>query len=295
MIISKICATPPAQSRNFDRRDFARWQKNGPLIFPPLNYSSSMRILFALSLLLVAWLPATAAEPVTVQEAIKLLSREQARNLVRIEAREGTPAPDRWYIQVYDPTAENGLREFVVFEKAIVAKRTLSQFLDGVKPEDVVGAKLVRVDSDDLIKIIQKYVEANNLNVTKINYTMAREATNPAPVWEISCFDDSDKKLGELVINARNANVLSHDGFDVVPGATASKPAVTSTPPQEEKPPERVEKPAVAIRTATAVRPDPSPATEPGSTPKPRAPGGFFHRIFSGKSTPTPAPPPSNP
>ncbi len=258
-----------------------------------------MRMLFALLLLPGAWLPAAAVPAISVQGAIKLLPKDQGKNLIRIEARDGSPAPERWYIQVYDPTAENGLRELVVFENAIVASRPLSQFLDGAKPGDVVGAKLVKIDSDELIKLVEKYVEANNLNVTKINYTMLREATNPAPVWKISCFDDADKKLGEIVINARNANVISHDGFDVAPGAAAAKPSATPAPvaasspspsPQEGQPAEPAVKPAVAVRPATAVKPDPVPVAA-SPTPKP----GLFHRMFGGKSTPTPASTAENP
>ena len=248
-----------------------------------------MRILLAFTLLLSSWLTVAGAPAVTIQNALKLLPKDQAKNLVRIEAREGDPLPERWYIQVYDANEENGLHEFVISGKEIVASRSLSQFLTGAKVADVVGAKLVKVDSDDLLKVVQQYVEANHLNVTKINYTMLREATNPAPVWKMSCFDESDIKVGELVVNARNANVVSHEGFATVPGALAAKPSATVKPsvPPDGQP---TVKPAVPVRAAVAVKPSASPAAA-GASPSPKRP--LFQRMFGGKKPdqPTPAQP----
>ncbi len=202
---------------------------------------------------------------------------------MRIEAREGDPLPECWYIQVYDPESENGLREYVVSGKGITATRNISQFLTGAQVTDVVGSKMVKVDSDDLLKITQQYVEANHLTVAKINYTMLREAINPAPVWKLACFDESGKKLAEVVINARNANVASHDGFVNVPGA-ASADAKPSASPQAQV----GAKPAVAVRSATAVAKGSPPPTASAS-PQKRAP--LFQRMFGGKKDqPTPVP-----
>ncbi|MGB8353684.1 MAG: hypothetical protein WCD79_07350 [Chthoniobacteraceae bacterium] len=240
-----------------------------------------MRILFVILLLLVSWSRAFAAPAVTVLNALKLLPKDQVKNLVRIEAREGDPLPECWYIQVYDPQSENGLREYVVSGKGITATRNLSQFLSGAKPEDVVGSRMVKVDSDDLLKITQQYVEANHLTVAKINYTMLREAINPAPVWKLACFDESGKKLAEVVINARNANVVSHDGFVNVPSATEVKPPASSQGQTGVKP-------ATAVRPATAVAKG-SPPPAASSSPQKRAP--LFQRMFGGKKDqPTPVP-----
>ena len=260
-----------------------------------------MRMLFALLLLLGSWLSATGAPAITVQNAIKLLSKDQARNIVRIEARDGTPAPERWYFQIYDPASENGLREIVVWQKTIVASRTLSQFLDGAKPEDVVGAKLVRIDSDDLIKIAQEYVEANSLDVTRINYTMFKDATSTSPVWKLSCLDDSGRKLAEIVINARNASVVSHDGFELSPGETV-RPAIPVAPaasPQPAKPDVKTPDTVAAADTSPSPSPVASSAPSPRLNPSPGASAsptttpkrGLFQKIFGGgRPTPTPTP-----
>ena len=237
-----------------------------------------MRILFAILFVLASLPPAMAEPAVTVLNALKLLPKDQVKNLVRIEAREGDPAPEQWYIQVYDPQSENGLREYAVGAKGITATRNLSQFLSGAQAGDVVGSKLVKVDSDDLLKLTQQYVEANHLTVTKINYTLLKEATNPVPVWKLACFDDADKKLAELVINARNATVVSHDGFDKVPVGGDAKPAAS---PQAQP----ASKPAGTARPASAVaKGSASPAAS--ASPQKRAP--LFQRMFGGKPTPAP-------
>ncbi len=265
-----------------------------------------MRHLIAFILLLGAGLPAGAA-PISVQNALKAVPKEQAKGLVRIEARDGTPLPERWYIQVYDASQEKGLLEFVVSEKGVVASRPLSQFLGSATADDVVAIRVVKIDTDDLIKLAQQYAEANRFNVAKINYTLARDpnpppnpnGATPVPLWTLSCYDDAGKKLGELVINSRNANIISHAGFDLVPGQPSAKPAVAATPaapvapgatpaPASAPAGEPVVKPATAVvKPATAATPPPAAAAAP--TPKPR--GGLF-RMFQGKPKATPTPPP---
>lgn len=293
-----------------------------------------MRMPAAILLLLAPWLSAAGAPPrvenLTVQGALKLLSKEQAKNLVGIEARDGTPAPDRWYFQVYDPSSENGLREIVVWHKTVLVSRTISQFLEGAKPEDVIGAKLVRIDSDELIRIVQQYAEANNLEaVATINYSLFRQEGNPSPFWKLSCFDDSGKKLAEIIINARNASVVSHQGFNLVPGE-AAKPAIpvsaapaSSLPtpqpaPLAGAPPVAIaaDSPspspeaaaagsspapaAVAVDTpgpdssATPAPASPTPSPSPSPSPTPTPKRGFFQRIFGGGAKSTPASTPRN-
>lgn len=293
-------------------RQFA--QKNGAFIFQPVTYFAFMRILLVLMFLAGPWLSAGAAPattPVTVQGALKLLTKDEAKNLVRIEAREGNPAPERWYFQVYDPASANGLREIVVWQKTIVASRALSQFLEEAKPEDVVGARMLRIDSDDLIKITQQYVEANNIDVAKINYTMFRDAS-ATPVWKLACLDEAGKKVAEIVVNARTAAVISHEGFQRIPGqapgpaATPAPIAPASTPQPAATPPAAVavETPAPVPTAAPVMTPVSTPAEEgvdspsptpvvvarasPVATPTPKR--GLLQRIFGGGKPATPKP-----
>ena len=50
----------------------------------------------------------------TALEALKLLPKDARKLVARIEAREGSPNPERWHILVSDKTAENGVKEFVI-------------------------------------------------------------------------------------------------------------------------------------------------------------------------------------
>ena len=47
----------------------------------------------------------------TALDALKLLPKDAAKRLARIEAREGTPSPERWYLLVHDPAEQRGVRE----------------------------------------------------------------------------------------------------------------------------------------------------------------------------------------
>ena len=64
-----------------------------------------MRGFFQIAAALI-FLPAAYAE--TAFDAIKELPKDQAARIARIEGRDGTPDPDRWYILTQDPKADNG-------------------------------------------------------------------------------------------------------------------------------------------------------------------------------------------
>ena len=55
-----------------------------------------------------------ANDPTTALDAIKLLPKTEAKKIARIEARDGTPAPDRWYVIAFDEKSESGVREYAV-------------------------------------------------------------------------------------------------------------------------------------------------------------------------------------
>lgn len=249
---------------------FCRGSKNETLIFRALRYLAPVQVLFAFILMLGPAMAAAGPPPVTIRNALKLLPEDQAENIVRIEAREGNPAPERWYVLTYDAAVENGLREFVVSGNEIAVSRSLSQFLQSAAPEDVVGGALVKVDSDELANLVLQYGEANHLPVVKINYTMLREAGNPEPVWKLSCLDESGKKIAGLVVNAGNGSVVSHDGFAALPAA-----GVKSSPSPRAQPTAKAANPA---RRRTAVKASPSSS----AAAKPRE--GLFQRLFDGKS-----------
>jgi hypothetical protein len=187
-----------------------------------------MRLAIYLGIAL-AVVPALHAE--TALDAIKLLPKDQAARIARIEGRDGAPDPDRWYILTQDPAAENGLHEYVVSDGKIVASRSLSQFAEALTPADVVGAAPVKIDSDAMAKLARHYADANGSAVSTLNYELKRAGPGGAPAWTVSCVDSTGTTVGELVVAASAGTVVSHDGFTVVPEAEAT-PA--DTPEKEE-------------------------------------------------------------
>ncbi len=182
-----------------------------------------MRLLIALCLP-AAMASLHAAEP-TALEALKIIPKEKAARLARIEARDGTPNPERWYLIVQDPDERNGLREFVVANNEVVASRTISQFADTLKPEDVIGGAGVKVDSDRLARLAREYARANDKSISKMNYELKKEGQDAVPIWKVSCFNENNQGVGELSVTAGKGNVIAHDGFAVSPEtAVAKKP-----------------------------------------------------------------------
>jgi hypothetical protein len=167
--------------------------------------------------------------------AIKQLPRGEAKKIARIEARDGTPTPERWHILVNDPKDENGLHEYVVSGGEVVASRNLSQFAESLKPTDVIGSSNVKVDSDKLSNLAQQYAVANNVAIAKLNYSLSKQGADAAPLWTVTCLDEAGRQLGQIVVSAGKGVVVSHDGFTADPGANAEKLDTESTADSDEK------------------------------------------------------------
>lgn len=224
-----------------------------------------MRFPLLFSLVLAGSGASLFAAETSALTALKLLPRDKAAKLARIEARDGTPEPDRWYLLVQDPAEENGLHEFVIAGKEIVASRAISQFADALKPEDVIGTAAVKIDSDRAAKLARQYAEANNVSISKMNYELKKEGADAAPVWKISCLDETGNKVGEITVTAGKGNVISHEGFAVAP-TPAPAPASKSVAATKKKPAPKFDVYAdsqVAPGTgAPAAAPAPQPAAD---------------------------------
>jgi hypothetical protein len=174
----------------------------------------------SLALLASVALGMAAGDPATsVLNAIKQLPKGEAKKIAVIEARDGTPYPERWHILVNDPKDENGLHEYVVAGGEVVASRNISQFAESLKPTDVVGAASVRVDSDKLANLATLFAQANSVNIASINYSLKKEGTDAVPLWNVTCLDEAGKELGHIVVSAGKGTIVSHEGFTAEPGA----------------------------------------------------------------------------
>jgi len=164
----------------------------------------------------------------TALDAIRELPKDQALRIARIEARDGTPAPDRWYILTHDPAAESGVHEFVVSKGEVVASRGVSQFAESLTADEILAPSPLNIDSDTAAKLARAYAEANGAAITTINYELKKDAPDAAPAWTISCLDDKGNKVGVLVLTAGSGAILSHTGF-------AREPDPAATPKSREK------------------------------------------------------------
>ena len=165
----------------------------------------------------------------TALDALRLLPKDAAKRLARIEAREGAPVPERWYLLVQDPDAARGLREFAVAGGRIAANRTLSQFANSLEPADVVGADSVKCDSDQVARLAALFAQANGARVGSILYELAKDPATNAPLWRATILDPAGDQLGVLVITAAKGAVVSHQGFEKEPAPGISTPAKPAT------------------------------------------------------------------
>ena len=224
-----------------------------------------MRTVNLRTLLFLAFVSTAAAQGGgTALDALKLIPKDAAKRLARIEAREGTPAPERWYLLVHDPAEQRGVREFVVADGKFLTSRTLSQFADTLKPTDIIGADTVKVDSAHVAKLAAAFAEANGAKVGMLNYELMRDAATNAPAWKVTVLDAVGDQLGVLAVNATRGAVLSAEGFEKSPAVELLAPPAGVA--------------GAGRSVAKVAKPTPTP------TPKPNV----LKRIFGGGKTPKP-------
>jgi hypothetical protein len=233
--------------------------------------------------------------------ALRLLPRGEAKRLAIIEAREGTPVPQRWHFIVHDPKSETGVHEYVIAGGEIVASRDVSQFAESLRPEDVIGNDGLKVNSDRAARLAQDYAIANNMTVATMQYALKKSGAAAAPLWNVTCLDDAGKELGHLVISAAKGTVVSHEGFAAEPPPPPPPATPVRTPPVRHtpKPEDRLRAPAaIAAEPKTTPVPVEWPVAEPifpPTTPVPKKPGLFdrmgesFQKVFTGKERKPPA------
>lgn len=174
----------------------------------------------------MCWFLSAAFTPLladTALEAVKLLPEPARKQLARIEGREGTPHPERWYLLVHDDTAANHLREFVVSGSELAAAREISQFAESLKPADVLGDDAVQVDSDTAAQWALLYAEANDVTVVSLKYHLEKKQESQQAVWKVSCMNEAGAEAGFVTISADDGTVLAQGGFPKVPVRTAGK------------------------------------------------------------------------
>ncbi len=188
----------------------------------------------------------------TAMNAIRQLPRGEYKRIVRIEAREGKPSPERWYIVVHDPKDENGVHEYVIAGGEVVASRSLSQFVETVKADDIVKESMIKIDSDKVGALAAEYALANNVAVATMNYSLLKDGADAAPLWNVSCYDESGKQVGSVVVSAGKGNVISHEGFTAEPGAEALAKAETQSDADPDHGDHKTSQKRVAVRTPNA-------------------------------------------
>ncbi len=181
-----------------------------------------------LCLLILSLLPLTAtaaekkAENVTALGALDMLPKEELKRLVRIDAFDGNPLPDRWHILVHDPNTRTGVREYVVAGGELVTSRAVSQFAESLKETDIIGSEGLKVDADGLAELARDFATANEIPITSVSYHLYKSPAESAePVWRVNCLNAEGKAIGELVVTATNGSVMSHVGFPLRPEKSA--------------------------------------------------------------------------
>lgn len=208
----------------------------------------------------------SAALDTSALGALKLLPKDMAKRVARIEARGGNPWPSRWYVLVFEPSEPRGLREFAFADGKQVAARTLSQFADTLGEGDVVGADSVKINSDTAAGIAGKFALQNGVRLGSVDYELRKLGEPAVPAWRLTCLSMTGDQLGSVVIDAKKGSVISYDGFATSPYEEAPAPVAPKDKPTTSAPPAKPKATAVAeTKPAKPTKPTSAPAAKPAA------------------------------
>ena len=191
--------------------------------------------------------------------ALKLLPKDAAKRLARIEARDAATVPERWYFIVHDPALPRGMREFVVAGGKVAGSRELSQFAETVSAAEIVGGDAVKIDSDRVARLAALFASANGGRVAAINFELAKDPAANAPVWRATVLNPDGDQLGVLAVNAVKGAILSHDGFENEPPSELLNAAQAGAGASSRNPAAGQKGGASQPPAARTVRPSPTP------------------------------------
>lgn len=215
----------------------------------------------------------------TALEALRLIPDADLDRLAIIDGHDGTPTPERWHFLFYDPTAENGLREYVIQNGRIAAEREVSQFAPTLHPGDAVGIGALSIDSDVIARSAQRFAKANGHEIASMNFAMRKDEESGGALWSVVCVNSDGRAFASLVMTGDQGRIVSHEGFPTNPAAVAAKTAerkaatktksrVTDAQRYERRPPPVYQGPEnedydVPVRRAERVRRNPPRLPDP--------------------------------
>lgn len=214
-------------------------------------------------------------------DAIRLLTPGQQAALAMVVGRGGKPVPERWHLLAHDPSAEGGLREFVVAGRKVVASRTVSQFAETLTPGAVFEPGSITIDSDRAASMAGAFCRVNDLKAGAYHYDLRRGGATGAALWTIICVTEGNEELGRVVVSAATGAVIVHPGFNEEP---AKEDLAGKSPPaaSRDEAEDRTESaPRRPRPKSSKPRERPIPRAEPVTTAEKKKPG-LFRRIFGG-------------
>lgn len=243
---------------------------------------------FVTVLALNSRLVVASPEPLTALKAMQALPAGQIKKLAVIVGRDGNPEPEQWHFLMHDSASENELRESVVEGRQVVANRGISQFAERLTAGDVMAAESLRIDSDRARKVARNLAVANRVLVARFDYELRRSAPGAAPVWTITCRDESGEKVGAVTLLAGDGRLLAKEGFvrPTVPSVVADKTNADATTTPEPSGDNARTNPASDRRrkVGDSSRPaevEPAPVAEKKRNPIQRIRRGI-HGLFGG-------------
>lgn len=185
-------------------------------------------IRYTLLLLFILGIPNLNAANVTALKAYKLaydqVNKLARESLIQIEGKPNSPnvLPTEWMILFYDPyAAQNGTMVRIAGDTIVEIRDGYMQAgklrLAAYKQEEILDAKKLKVDSDDILKILKKSPLLTDVKISSLGLWLKKDGKGPlAPsIWHITIYGMNHKaneiEFGEAEISAFSGKIIRLD------------------------------------------------------------------------------------
>lgn len=129
-------------------------------------------------------------------------------NVVRVDARDGSPQPNAWEFRTLDPLSPTGLRRFTHGRRGATDHGAPTDGYPDSLPSGFFSWASVRVDSHSAFQIAEAQATHARISFNSLDYSLrAREGTR-TPIWHVALRDANNRIVGQVEIAATDGEVL---------------------------------------------------------------------------------------
>ncbi|MEM9479228.1 MAG: hypothetical protein AAGA58_06135 [Verrucomicrobiota bacterium] len=153
------------------------------------------------------------------------------RNIVKISATGGIPAPQEWTVTTHNPNSPTLLHQFVINDRRAADEGASNDFYPRVRPTGFIKRQDIQLDSIDAFQILNREAQAAKVGFDSVNYMLRCREFSTEPVWTLSAVDAQSRIAGVIDVSAQTGAVLRKTWYYEVQGSRLRERIVDSATP----------------------------------------------------------------